>query len=539
LTNSYWDIETSGMFGSSGGIGKTTAEMKQQATFVDWDFVNIWAIKEGVSYPYFLWQIPPVVAIGMVSYWKFDETSGTTAYDAFGRNNGTVSGATWNSSGKVGGALSFDGVDDYVSVSDSDSLDITNQLTIDLWVKPQTTQSTTYPILVEKSPVNTIYELILDNGGYHAFGKYVFYFDGGTGRVISTTNWNTGQWAHIAVTYDGSYVKMYVNGVLESSTPYTSPILTSTDPLLLGDSSGHANSYAGLIDEVAIYNRALTAEEIQQQYQNGLNGKGYWDNIPPVIAAHDDVFAEATSPAGAVVNYVLPTASDNYDASVIVTCTPVSGSTFPLGDTTVRCNAKDAAGNHATQTSFIVHVVDTTLPVPDVASLPTNSDQCSIKITTIPTATDSCDGKIIGTTNDPLQYTNQGAYTIHWTYTDRAGNVSTQNQSVIIKDTTAPTINVSAPECVTYGKGNGNKANKITVTGQDNCSKSVIPQITKVEVFNNGGDLVKGDGIYEISGNTVYVNPNGNGWSVRITVIAADENGNTQTIQITKSLIKC
>jgi hypothetical protein len=187
------------------------------------------------------------------------------------------------------------------------------------------------------------------------------------------------------------------------------------------------------------------------------------DNIPPVITAHDDVFVEATSPAGAVVNYVLPTATDNSDASVMVTCAPTSGSTFPLGDTTVRCNAKDAAGNLATPTSFIVHVVDTT----------------------------------------------------------------------------PPAIYVSAPECVPYGKGNGNKANKITLTAQDNVSKNVIPQITKVEVLNNGGNLVNGNGLYEISGNTVYINPNGNGWSVRITAIAADENGNTQTIQITKALIKC
>jgi len=58
ITDSYWDTETSGQPTSAGGAGKTTAEMKQQTTFVDWDFVNIWAIEEGVSYPYFLWQIP-------------------------------------------------------------------------------------------------------------------------------------------------------------------------------------------------------------------------------------------------------------------------------------------------------------------------------------------------------------------------------------------------------------------------------------------------------------------------------------------------
>jgi hypothetical protein len=66
-SNSYWDTETSGQSSSSGGIGKTTAEMKKQSTFVDWDFTNIWAIKEDVTYPYFQWQItnqPPVADAG-------------------------------------------------------------------------------------------------------------------------------------------------------------------------------------------------------------------------------------------------------------------------------------------------------------------------------------------------------------------------------------------------------------------------------------------------------------------------------------------
>jgi len=170
---------------------------------------------------------------------------------------------------------------------------------------------------------------------------------------------------------------------------------------------------------------------------------------------------------------------------------------------------------------------------------PADNTQPGTNVSVTPDPTDNCDGKIAATTADPLEYKTQGTYTIHWTYADRVGNVSTQIQTVIVADTIAPTISVSAPACVTYGKGNGSKANIITVTAQDNCSKSVILQITKVEVFINGGNLVMGNGIYEISGNTVYMNPNENGWSVRITVIAADENGNTQTIQIEKSLIKC
>jgi len=59
ITDSYWDIVTSGQSTSAGGTGKTTAEMMQQATFAGWDYATIWAIKEGVSYPYFVWQIPP------------------------------------------------------------------------------------------------------------------------------------------------------------------------------------------------------------------------------------------------------------------------------------------------------------------------------------------------------------------------------------------------------------------------------------------------------------------------------------------------
>jgi len=259
-----------------------------------------------------------------------------------------------------------------------------------------------------------------------------------------------------------------------------------------------------------------------------------YDGTPPVPDAA--VLPKLAGECSVEISEI-PTATDNCAGRIAGTTTDPLRYTAQ-GNYTVTWTYNDGHGNTEFQTQTVI-VRDTTPPVPDVAILPTNSDQCSIEITTIPTATDICDGKIIGTTNDPVQYPNQGAYTIHWTYTDRAGNVSTQNQSIIVKDTIAPTINVSAPECVTYGNGNGNKANKITVTAQDNCSKSVIPQITKVEVFNNGGNLVTGNGIYEISGNTVYVNPNGNGWSVRITVIAADENGNTQTIQITKSLIKC
>ena len=67
ITNSYWDIITSGQSSSAGGEGKTTAEMKQQATFENWDFVNIWALVDFVSYPYLQWQPEPPISVPVFS----------------------------------------------------------------------------------------------------------------------------------------------------------------------------------------------------------------------------------------------------------------------------------------------------------------------------------------------------------------------------------------------------------------------------------------------------------------------------------------
>ena len=208
------------------------------------------------------------------------------------------------------------------------------------------------------------------------------------------------------------------------------------------------------------------------------------------------------------------------------------------GTTTVYHRSTDSAGNVEENKTEAIKI-DKTLPVPDVQILLDLSGECSVENINIPTATDNCDGKIAATTADPLEYKTQGTYLITWIYRDKAGNLTMQKQTITVHDITAPAISASDPVCVTVGNGN-KKSNKITVTAQDNCSKNLTLQIMKVEVFNNGGNLVQGNGIYEISGNTVYVNPSGNGWSVRITVIAADDNGNTtQPIQITKSLIKC
>ncbi len=234
----------------------------------------------------------------MVSYWKLDESSGTIATDSVGTNDGTlVNGPVWTS-GQVDGALSFDGVDDYVLLPDIELL--LNPFTICAWVNIQD---------------NTL------GGNYWIFGRthgnvpgeynfafreredfnYALYFQfvretgtfwkGSKGKhtnVPSPMGWHfyCASWDGVVVNCNSAEgVKLYIDGELQTDvTEWSNCELyprTGTHLTAIGVYEGresppdHQNFAIDPIDEVAIFNRALTAEEIQQLYQNGLNGLGY------------------------------------------------------------------------------------------------------------------------------------------------------------------------------------------------------------------------------------------------------------------------
>jgi hypothetical protein len=113
-----------------------------------------------------------------------------------------------------------------------------------------------------------------------------------------------------------------------------------------------------------------------------------------------------------------------------------------LGNNIATLIVTDANGNTNSATA-VVTVADVIAPVPNTASLATITRECSVTVTR-PTATDNCAGTVTATTTDPLTYTAQGTYTIHWNYADGRGNTSSQTQTVIIKDVTAPVITCNA-----------------------------------------------------------------------------------------------
>ena len=148
---------------------------------------------------------------------------------------------------------------------------------------------------------------------------------------------------------------------------------------------------------------------------------------------------------------------------------------FPVGITPVTVTATDSAGN-STNCTFNVIVTDTTAPV--VPALPTLTGQCSVTVPQPAPVTDNCGGLVNGTTSDPLIYTNQGTFTVRWTFSDGNGNTNTANQTVIVRDTLPPMV----PVLPVVTGGCSSPVTLPVPTTTDNCSGTItvtpnVPQV--------------------------------------------------------------
>jgi hypothetical protein len=211
------------------------------------------------------------VVAGLMGYWKFDEGSGNTVADSSGNGNtGTLyNGPVWVD-GKYGKALSFDGSSTYVRVEASSSLDVTSQVTVEVWVYARVYVDNVgdNPHIVSRTYLSGASIHILNiYGGTHKVGFGVNPFPD---QQPSTADLPSNVWTHIAMTYDGTYVRFYMNGELDSSYAQSGPIQVTSNWLAFGcmPTARHGGSgtwafFNGMIDEVRIYNRALSQQEIQ------------------------------------------------------------------------------------------------------------------------------------------------------------------------------------------------------------------------------------------------------------------------------------
>ena len=197
-------------------------------------------------------------------YWYFNEGSGLVAQDSSGNgNHGTLNGAVAWTVGKSGSALSFNGGSDRVLVPDAPSLDITDQITIAAWIKPKTADT---QYIVKKGRIRSTdgYELSLSSTG-KVFVRFNQNSSGDAFKVMSASNYPTGgaTWMHVAATYDGLDIKLYINGVLEAVQPATLFIGANNNALSIGAQDEGSRPFLGVVDEVHLYSIPLTLEQIQ------------------------------------------------------------------------------------------------------------------------------------------------------------------------------------------------------------------------------------------------------------------------------------
>lgn len=215
---------------------------------------------------------------GLIGWWRFDESNGTVVKDSSGienNHNGSLHGSPGRVGGIVGRALELDGDNDYVLVGDVASLEGMHTLTVEAWVNTQSSEGSR-PIVSKWWSDPNSYTLRTDTS---LTGKISFSTQTtNSGQTVTSTSSNPvndGHWHHVVGVYNGVNQKVCIDDYCENAISQNGNIRHSYEELCFGAyyysaaAPGTTPSwfFTGLIDEIAIYNRALSLEEIQQNYQ--------------------------------------------------------------------------------------------------------------------------------------------------------------------------------------------------------------------------------------------------------------------------------
>ena len=332
---------------------------------------------------------------GIVSWWSAEEN----ANDVAGNNNGTLQGGATFAAGESGMGFKFNGTGSYVKIPKTPALDVGNQITIEFWMKADPANAmNSYQGLV----TSDFYGIEIANG--YVFGPLgVSFFlstDGGVsaspesypdtatvnggGAVVSA-----GAWHHVAGTYDGAKLQLYIDGQPQGAPNYhtgaISPMLANSF-VSLGSEDGRTicpgcmnNRYFnGQIDEPSIYNRALSATEILTIYNAASAGKcALPPNHPPVANASATVpliISLNNSNATAVIDGSLSSDTDNdplqfqwLQNNAAIASGVVAVVTFPVGSNVITLSVSD--GRAVSQQSIAVEVVTTSQAVQRLMNL--------------------------------------------------------------------------------------------------------------------------------------------------------------------------
>lgn len=215
--------------------------------------------------------VNPKTAVGI---WFLDEENGNTITDSSSQaNHGMLVNSPERIDGVFGKALSFNGAN-YVEVADSDSFDITDAITVTAWAYRAGPQTSWRVLVTREKGTGSEEHFFLGFSGNDArwfvHTQENAYSDTGIGPTIPA-----GEWTHMAGTYEGSDVVLYINGKEEFTVPHSGILVDDVNPVIIGAGTNNSGTsfveyFTGNIDEVAIFNVALSADDIGAIMSQGL-----------------------------------------------------------------------------------------------------------------------------------------------------------------------------------------------------------------------------------------------------------------------------
>ena len=493
-----------------------------------------------------------VASSSLVAAWGFEEGAGGTTADASGHSHqGTISGASWTTAGKYGGALSFDGVNDLVTVADSASLDLTNAYTLEAWVRPTSTGDGWRNVLIKERPSSLAYGLY--SGGYPNRPSTWVTINGADVFVEGPAALPANAWTHLATTYDGTTLRLYVNGAQVASRAASGAAPVSGSPFRIGGNTIWSEWFAGQVDDVRVYNRVLTAPEIAA------------DRDTPVAGPEPDT-AAPTAPQGLNAVGGAGTATLSWTASTDnlgvagyrvhrsatsgftpqpgnqVASTPTTGYTDTVvpGTWHYKVVAYDAAGNVSPPSAQATATVTAETTPPAVAvTAPANGATVSGVVALAADASDASgitsvqfrvDGVDVGAADTTAPYagswnttglTPGSSHVVRAVATDGAGNTGTSapvTVTIATPDNTPPTISVTSPTAGAAVSGS------VTLTATASDAGGIAHVQFRVDGANVGAADTTSP--YSTTWDTSGLAP---GSSHVIRAVAQDNAGNTTT----------
>jgi len=288
----------------------------------------------------------PVANPGLVAAYAFDAGTGTTVADASGNGHtGTIVNATWSTAGKYGDALSFNGTNARVDIPDAAALHLTTGMTLEAWVNPSAAGNG-WQDVIYKGNDNYYLESSSTPNNAPVAGATVGSADVG---AFSSAPLVTNSWTFLTETYDGTTIQLYVNGVQVAGLAQSGSLVTSTNPLQIGGDSIFGQFFQGLIDNVRIYNRALTAAQIQADINTPIAA-----GTPPPTAPTS--LTATASGSTIILNWAA--SSDEIGVSYVVERENPGSSSFTQIGTTTRTTYSDTGLTDNSTYSYEVQALD-------------------------------------------------------------------------------------------------------------------------------------------------------------------------------------